>query len=203
MSKRPGVEVGHLPVTAFGSRDPLWWGVVALICFETVMFALLWTTYFFIRGNESQWPPTSLSNHTLRLAFLNLALLLLSCLTMLWVNAGTKTGRLRTMRQGMWAGALMGALILVVRGLELASLDFRWDSHGYGSVFWVLMGLHTMHAAAGTGENLMLLALLYLGPLEEKHLVDLRVNSLYWFFMVASWVATFCILFLDPAVWRT
>jgi heme/copper-type cytochrome/quinol oxidase subunit 3 len=64
MSKRPGVEVGHLPVTAFGSRDPLWWGVVALICVESMMFALLWVTYFFMRGNESQWPPTSLSNHT-------------------------------------------------------------------------------------------------------------------------------------------
>ena len=203
MSKRPAIEVGHLPVTAFGSRDPLWWGVVALICFETVVFALLWVTYFFIRGNESQWPPTSLSNHSLRLGFLNLALLLLSCLTMLWVNKGTKTGRLRTMRQGMWAGTLMGALILVVRGLEFASLDFRWDSHGYGSVFWVLMGLHTLHLATGTGENAMLLALLYLGPMEEKHLVDLRVNSLYWFFMVAAWVATALILFGDPAVWRS
>jgi cytochrome c oxidase subunit III len=202
MSRRPGIEVGHLPVTAFGSRDPLWWGVVLLICIESTVFALLWVTYFFVRGNETGWPPTGLSNHSLRIAFVNLALLLLSIPPMLWVNHGTRTGRLRTMRAGLWLGTLLGAAFLVLRGFEFASLGFRWDSHAYGSVFWVLLGLHTMHAVAGTAENLMLLALLYIGPIEEKHLPDLRINSLYWFFMVGSWVVTFCILFLDPAVWR-
>ena len=50
----------------------------------------------------------------------------------------------------------------------------------------MLLGLHITHALAGTVENLMLLVLLYTGPIEEKHLPDLRINSLYWFFMVAA-----------------
>jgi heme/copper-type cytochrome/quinol oxidase subunit 3 len=92
----------------------------------------------------------------------------------------------------------LGLVFFVLRYIEFATLPFRWDSSAYGSVFWTLAGLHTLHALAACAENVMLLVLLFRGPLEEKHLVDLSVNTLYWYFVVAAWLPSYAILFLDP-----
>ena len=47
---------------------------------------------------------------------------------------------------------------------------------------------------------LLFLALLFKGPVEDKHMVDLRLNSLYWYFVVLAWVVFYCIFFLDPGL---
>jgi cytochrome c oxidase subunit 1/cytochrome c oxidase subunit I+III len=43
------------------------------------------------------------------------------------------------------------------------------------------------------------LALLHRGPIEKKHLVDLEVNGIYWYFVVLSWLPIYVILYLDGA----
>jgi heme/copper-type cytochrome/quinol oxidase subunit 3 len=32
---------------------------------------------------------------------------------------------------------------------------------------------------------------------------DLRLNSMYWYFVAVAWVAFYCIFFLDPGLLRT
>jgi cytochrome c oxidase subunit 3 len=41
---------------------------------------------------------------------------------------------------------------------------------------------------------------LFRGPLEEKHLVDVTVNSMYWYFVVAADALCIFILDLDPVL---
>jgi cytochrome c oxidase subunit III len=43
-----------------------------------------------------------------------------------------------------------------------------------------------------------MLLVLVRGPVEEKHLVDVEVNSLYWNFVVAFGVLALAISYLDP-----
>jgi heme/copper-type cytochrome/quinol oxidase subunit 3 len=35
---------------------------------------------------------------------------------------------------------------------------------------------------------------------EDKHMLDLQLNSLYWYFVALSWVVFYCIFFLDPGL---
>jgi heme/copper-type cytochrome/quinol oxidase subunit 3 len=72
--------------------------------------------------------------------------------------------------------------------------------HAHGSLFWSVLALHTLHGLFGCGENLVLLAILYRGPVEEKHLVDVSVNGLYWYFIVVLDALCFAILDLDPVL---
>jgi cytochrome c oxidase subunit 3 len=82
----------------------------------------------------------------------------------------------------------------------LHRLTFRWDSHAYGSLVWTTVGLHTLHIVTGICENLLFITLLTKGPVEDKHMDDLRLNSMYWYFVVACWVPFYCIFFLDPGL---
>jgi cytochrome c oxidase subunit I+III len=95
---------------------------------------------------------------------------------------------------------VLGALALVFRALEFRYLPFRWDSNVYGSVFWGALVLHTLHLGSGVLESLLVDVLLFKGPVEKKHLVDIEVNGIYWYFAVFAWVPQFCILYLELVV---
>jgi heme/copper-type cytochrome/quinol oxidase subunit 3 len=200
MRTRRTLDVSHLPDIAFGQRDPLWWGVMGLIAIESTVFALAFASYFYIRGNYPHFPPTAMAHYSKVLAAVNVVLLLSSVLPMHLANKAAKKGHLRGMRWGLGIATVMGLAFLAIRITEFLWIGFRWDTHAYGSVFWTIVGLHTTHTISSTLENLVLLALLFIGPVEEKHQVDVTVNGVYWFFVVASWVPTYAVLFLDPAV---
>ena len=63
---------------------------------------------------------------------------------------------------------------------------------------WLLLGMHAAHLVASAIENVLLLALVLKGPLERKHFVDVHVNALYWYFIVAVWVPVYVLVFLAP-----
>jgi cytochrome c oxidase subunit I+III len=79
-------------------------------------------------------------------------------------------------------------------------LTFRWDSHAYGSLIWTTVGLHTVHVITGIVENLLFITVLTRGPVEDKLMDDLRLNSMYWYFVAACWALFYCIFYLDPGL---
>jgi cytochrome c oxidase subunit I+III len=192
------LEVGELPITAFGSRDPLWWGVITMIGIEGSVFALLFVSYFYLRDRMVQWSPSPLGRESFYFALAGLGLLLLSCIPMQASSRAAKGGRLPGMQIGLGLATLAGFGFVALRFFEFSKLAFRWDSHAQGSVVWVMLGLHTMHGIFGSGENLAILTILLRGPVEEKHLVDVTVNGLYWYFIVAADALITLVLYLDP-----
>jgi cytochrome c oxidase subunit 1/cytochrome c oxidase subunit I+III len=198
ISDAPLLNAGSLPIAAFGSRDPLWWGVCCLMAIEGTVFALLFVAYFYLRDRATPWPPTPLARSSLQLAAAGLGVLLLSCWPMRHAAVAAERGQLRGMRRGLLLASVLGLAFLVLRFYEFGSLPFRWDSHAHGSVFWLLLCSHTLHGVFGCGENLMFLALLWRGPVEEKHLVDVSVNGMYWYFIVIADALCVAILDVDP-----
>ena len=87
---------------------------------------------------------------------------------------------------------------LVVRGFEFAALNVRWDANAYGSIVWLLLGLHTTHLVTDTFDTAVLAVLLFTGPLEGKRFVDVSENALYWYFVVLSWLPIYAVIYLAP-----
>src|SRR3954467_10584787 len=86
--KPDALDVSELPESALDHRSVIWWGNTLLLVIETVMFALLVASYFYIRMNYREWPPPltrtpipishpvpPLSRPTLTLALLLLSLI--------------------------------------------------------------------------------------------------------------------------------
>lgn len=191
------LDVSGLPPYAFGRRDPRWLAVVLLICIEGSVFGLMLFTYFYTRTRLPVWPPTAIGLRERAFGAGVLLALVVSAATTMLINRALYRGNLK--RAQLWLGVTTGLslLALLLRSLELSGLPFRRDSNVFGSVFWGTLCLHTMHLIAGNLENLLFLLLLARGPLEKKALVDLEVNGVYWYFVVASFVPIYAVLYLD------
>ncbi len=197
--QQPVIDVSSLPTFAFGPRDPLWWGVAAMIAIETTMFALTAVTYFYLRGGEIEWPPPG-ARMPMGLGWANVVILLASLWPMHLANREALAMKLRPMRFWLLVATVLGLAALGLRAMEMGGMTFRWNSHAYGSIVWTIFGLHTLHLLTSCGENLVFLAVLYRGPVEKKHCVDMRLNGMYWFFVVLSWLPLFALFYLDPGM---
>jgi heme/copper-type cytochrome/quinol oxidase subunit 3 len=197
MNEPATLDVSGLPSYAFGRRDPRWGAVMLLIAIEGSVFGLMLFCYFYLRTRIEVWPNTSPGPREQAYGALILSTLALSALATHLVNLAAYRPDLR--RAKLWLGitTLLSAVALVLRAFELSRLPFRWDSNPFGSVFWGTLALHTMHLTAGTIENALFLALLHWGPIEKKHLVDLEVNGVYWYFVVLSWLPLYAVLYFD------
>jgi cytochrome c oxidase subunit 3 len=194
----PTLDVRHLPTVVFGQRDPLFWGVLGLIAIESTMVVLLIATYLYLRANFLAWPPTEIGQRATVIATSEAALAALSALPTHFTNASAVRQRLRPMRSWLLVATLMIAAMVALRAWEFHVLPFRWDSHAHGSVFWALLGLNTFHVAGGLVENLVLLTLLFRGPVEAKLAVDVQSSGFYWYFAVVTSLCIFITLYLEP-----
>ena len=60
------------------------------------------------------------------------------------------------MRIGMVIMSILGIAPLIVRIFEFPALNVSWDSNAYGSVVWILLGLHTTHIITDLMDTLVL-----------------------------------------------
>src|SRR5512138_1250204 len=117
MSARPTIDVSELPHHGFDTLDPVWWGNNGLLAIETSMFAILITTYFYLRQNIQPWPPplgelTAPLNTLPDLMFgtANVALLFFSLLPIVLVDLSAR----RDSRVGAMTGLVICLLLAVV-----------------------------------------------------------------------------------------
>jgi heme/copper-type cytochrome/quinol oxidase subunit 3 len=188
------LDVSALPDHAFGTSSPMWWATIGMIAIEGMLFALTIMSYFYLRSQAPEWPIRALPPDLLW-GTLNTVLMLLSG----WPNAWTKRQAERydhaRVRRGLWICTAVGVLLLAVRIGEFATLNVRWDSSAYGSVVWMLMGLHTSHLITDTYCSGVLAVLFSRGPLEGRRYVDVSENAGYWYFVVVSWLAVYAVVF--------
>jgi heme/copper-type cytochrome/quinol oxidase subunit 3 len=85
-----------------------------------------------------------------------------------------------------------------VRAIEFTTLNVRGDESAYGSVVWMLLGLHTFNLITDVADSLVLTALILKGPLEGKRFVDVAENSGYWNFVVVTWVPIYAVVYWGP-----
>jgi heme/copper-type cytochrome/quinol oxidase subunit 3 len=160
----------------------------------------MFVSYFYLRDRvpPSDWPPTPVGRTPWTLASAATLLLVLCVVPNAIAIRGAHRGSLKLMRLGLWGSALLCAGYWALRYWELTILPFRWDTHAYGSVFFMVTGLHLMHGITSIVENLLMLAVLRRGPVEEKHLVDVAASGLYWWFVIVSGALIYALLYLDP-----
>jgi heme/copper-type cytochrome/quinol oxidase subunit 3 len=74
-------------------------------------------------------------------------------------------------------------------------MNTRWDSSAYGSVLWLLLGLHTTHLLTDVGDTLVVTALMFTRHGRGKRFSDVSDNCFYWHFVVASWVPIYGLIY--------
>ena len=193
----PVIDAARLPSHAFGHQSVMWWGTVGVMAIEGMAFALTVMMYFYIWTRLSVWPP-DVPSPGLRWGTLNVAILLASVVPNMLAKRASEKYDLRGVRIWMIVCLAFGILFIAVRALEFGALNVSWDSNAYGSVVWLLLGLHTTHLVTDVLDTAVLAVLMLTGPLESARFVDVSENALYWNFVVAAWLPLYAVLYLAP-----
>jgi cytochrome c oxidase subunit I+III len=196
---RVALDAATLPDQGFSHHAPIWWGNALMLTIEAAGFAILIATYFYIRHNFDGWPPARTQLPDLPIPTLNVAILVVSILPM-WYAAklALEHGRARLIGALLLMCVAFGIAAAVLRVLEFRGVHTRWDTNAYGAIVWSILGVHFAHILAATMETLVLAILMFLGPIQEKHYVDLTANAVYWYFVALSWVVLYAVVFLAP-----
>jgi len=199
MKRRPVPDAAAIPDQGFSHHAPSWWGSTLMMLIEGAGFAILVVTYFYIWRNFETWPPRRTLLPDLGISTINLVVLVVSILPM-WHVAHLALRHDRPRVLGFWllACVLFGISAAIFRVMEFKGVHTRWDTNAYGTIVWSILAVHFAHILAATLETLVIGILMFRGPVEEKHFVDITVNAVYWYFVALSWVGLYAIVFLAP-----
>jgi len=195
---RRTLDVSMLAPGGFGYRSLMWWGTLGIVFIEGTVFALAIGAYFYLRSRVPTWPPDGVAPPDLRWGTLNLIILLASAVPNELAKKAAEHIDLRKVRLWLVVCVLFGLAFNAVRAYEFARLNVLWNTDAYGSIVWMLLGLHTVHIATDVADTCVLTALMFIGPVEEKRFVDVEENAVYWYFVVATWLPIYGVIYWAP-----
>ena len=68
-----------------------------------------------------------------------------------------------------------------------------------GQIVYTILGAHTMHVVAATGESAVLAVIAFLPHrFHDEQRMGVVASGLYWNFVVGSWLLLFAVLYLGP-----
>ena len=196
--ERAAVDVSEMPDVVFGYRSTVWWGTMlfALIESSTVMVSLF--SYFYLRRNFDAWPPPRIVPPNLEIGTASMAVLAISLIPAWIVGRCASDMNLPKLRRWKLVLAAFSLLIVIMRALEIANLNTRWDETAYGSVVWAIIGVHTTLLVVDVAETFAETTLVFRGPMETKHFSDSEDGAFYWWFTVLMWVPAYVTLYWYP-----
>jgi cytochrome c oxidase subunit III len=195
---RPAGDVAALPSVTFGQRSLMWWATLGFMVVEGWTLALCVAAYLYLRQNFIEWPPLRTPYPNLLIPTVNLVLIVGS----VWPAHGAARAARKLDENGVrWWLTVVGLVsipILVLRWYELWALNVRWDTNAYGSAAWVTVGLHSSLMLLDVGDSIGLALFYWLRRMPVKAMSDVADNSFYWYFMVASWIPLYVVVYLGP-----
>ena len=193
------LDVSRLPTYAYGHRSLMYWGTMGMMAIEGTVFAIAVVAYFYLRELADLWPPQD-PPPSLLFGTVNTLILLASALPNQWTKKAAEREELRRVRIGLVICMIFAIAFLIVRVFEFPALNTHWDTSAYGSIVYVLLGLHTVHLLTDAVDSAVLTVLMFTGPLEGKRYVDVSESALYWWFVVLSWLPIYFTLYIVPRI---
>jgi cytochrome c oxidase subunit 3 len=170
-------------------------GTVVWLASEFMFFGALFAAYYTLRSETEVWPPAGVD--------LDLVGPILATVVMV-AAAGTITMVSRTFARGERAACQrwlvvtlgLGALFVASQVREFFVTDFSVDTDAYGSIYFIMLAVHGLHAIAGVA--LIVIGLAFVTgdrPLARR---GPAIDSIvyYWYFLVIVWILQFLTIYV-------
>lgn len=191
--RRPeGVEV----------RPMGWWGTLLTCAVLLTTYAALYFTYVYVRVSSVEWPPPGIEPPALGLPALSALALAVSAAPAGWAARREAHEALGAYRVGLVAALGLAAAHLGLLLADWAGQPFTVDGHAYGSLYFVLPGIHAVILGIGMLFALVLLALSWHPEGVTMRHVGTSSWALYWYVTVLGGVVLLAVVYLLPHVWR-
>jgi cytochrome c oxidase subunit III len=190
----------RMPSYAHGHRSPMWWGTLGFCGAEGMGFAMVVGAYFYLVFINGQWPLAQ-KPPDLFWSSLHTIVILASIIPNHLAKKNGEREDLHKVRRDLVIMTLIGIVLLGLRVMELGTLHVKWDENAYGSITWVLLGLHTLHLLTDVADTIVLTVLMFTSHGHGRRYSDVGDNAFYWYFVVASWLPIYMILYWFPRWW--
>lgn len=197
-SPRSSVDVSRLPTVVFGPRCIMFWGTLSFMVIEGWTLALTAMSWFYLRQSEPHWPPLRTPEPSLLIPTISVVLLVASLIPTWWTAKRAMKLDRRGVITGLWIVAAFGFVTLVLRWYDLWALNVRWDTNAYGSVAWLIGGLHGTLMLMDVGDTIGLATMFTKRELPAHFYPDTSDSMMYWAFTVLSWLPLYFIVYVGP-----
>ena len=198
MKERIVLDVSALPPHGLGTASPTWWGTSAFMLIEGTGFALALAVYLYLMSIAPQWPINTQKPDLLAGTILTV-LLLASVVPNILVARWADRQDLRKVQFGLVAMSALGVVAMLVRVFEFPAMHVKWDSNAYGSVVWLLLGLHTTHIITDLIDTVVLVCLMFTRHGDNpRRYGDVQDNAMYWNFVVVAWIPLYVCIYWVP-----
>jgi cytochrome c oxidase subunit 3 len=174
-------------------------GVIIWLGSEVMFFSSLFAAFFTIRAHASVWPPAGAHLDVIRAGIFT-AILVSSSFTMQKAVWDQERGNRRSAKIMVIATFVLGALFVANQFSEWITLSHNPATNpthtAYGSLFYIMSGLHGLHVTLGLVAMLFLLGRLKGPKGDPGETAVFQGVSYYWHFVDIVWVGLYSCLFL-------
>ncbi len=199
---------GTLPHITAGRFSTIWWGMIWLIVIEAVVLGCLMFAYFYLRISVPTWPaddailpawpPEGIPDPPLVLPALAGIVLLASVIPMYLGIRAIKAGNRDGLLYGLVTATLLAIVSLALSATHYLDRPFSWTDNAYTSIVATLGGHHAIHVAVLILVAIPMILLAQRGYYDQHRYIGVQALSLYWYFVVAAWVAYFVTVYITP-----
>lgn len=190
--------IGPIRVVAEQRREPLVpSGVMGMLIFvftEIMVFAGLISAFHIVRSAAVVWPPPGQPRLPFEATAFNTAVLLASGVALRWARRRFDRSR-ASARAPLAAAIALGAFFVLVQGAEWVAMigqGLTLTSSTLGGFFFVIVGLHALHAVGALVLLGVTLRRLRRGWLASSQLGTAEV---LWYFVVAVWPVLWLVVY--------
>ena len=174
-------------------------GVMIWLGSEVMFFSGLFAAFFTIRSHAAVWPPTGTKLDTIQAGVFTV-ILLASSFTMQHAVWQQERGKRSSAKLWIVITLVMGAAFVSNQFYEWITLSHHAATDptvtAYGSLFYIMTGLHGLHVFLGL-VAMVFLFLRLKGPKGDPgETAVFQAVSYYWHFVDIVWIGLFSCLFL-------
>ena len=162
-------------------------GMLIFVMCEVMLFAGLISAFMIVQTSSiGAWPPPGQPRLPVEETAINTAALLLSGVLLFVAQRAFKREPARASRPLLWS-ILLGAFFVIFQGVEWVALigeGLTLTSSTHGSFFYLIIGLHALHAVVA----LIVLLYVWLGLVRSELAPTLFYGAqVFWYFVVGLW----------------
>ncbi len=186
-----------LPVGSKGHHASGWWGMLALIATEAMLFAYLLFSYFYLASHAlGAWPPDGPAR--LDISIPGTVILILGSVVMWWGERGIERGKQGQLMAGLAVALVLGVVFLALQAFEWKRQPFVLSTGVYSSLYFTITGFHMLHVIVGLLMLGVILLWTALGYFSEARHSAASVAVIYWHFVTVVWIAVFFTFYIAP-----
>ena len=170
-------------------------GMLIFVIAEMMMFAGLMSAFSIVKAGALGWPPPGQPRLPVEATAFNTAALLASAIVLFFANGSFARDRERAKRL-LFAAMGLGVFFVAFQGFEWVALirqGLTLTSSNHGSFFFLIVGMHGLHAIAGLAVLGRAAIKISRGHLTHS---SFAATQVFWYFVVGLWPVLYFMVYL-------